>query len=486
MRNATLGMVRGAAASVPPQTGRRNMEYDIALIRVNYDSHIIAPQLGLAYLSSFLKSGGYKPLLIDGLKNKLSNRRILEILRHENIPLAGITCLSAYYNEVVLLSRLLKNNGIKTIIGGVHPTFMPYQTLVETRADYAVCGEGEIPLLELLKNGGSNMRADGRGIRGVYSLAELRDENALFEKGAAVENPDDIPYPDWEQTDPRTFPPAPHGALAKYFPIATVFSTRGCPYSCKFCASPNFYNKTVRFRSPENVIGEIKLLSEKYGVREIQFEDDNLTLNREHVENICGLILKNNIKLAFSCPNGIRADKIDGALAKLMKRAGFYYCALGIESANEAILRNIGKKETLDTIQNAVSLLNKNGIVSQGFFIFGLPGETKETIAETTNFALRSGLQRAQFLILDVLPGCELWHDLKGRFVSNFSKKSYKEPEWIPSGLTREDLLRAQSNAFRRFFFRPKTFLNAVSYLKPRQIGYIVKRLFDYRIVPNG
>jgi len=464
----------------------KDLKYDIALIRPNYDSHIITPQLGLGYLSSFLKNKNYNALIIDGLKQKLNNQQIYMILQQENINMAGITCLSAYFNEVAVLSRFLKTKGLdKIIIGGIHPTFLPYQTLIETQADYVVCGEGEIPLFKLLENSCSNVYEDGQKIKGIYSLSELQNENTPFEKGEIVDNLDDLPYPDWEQIDPRTFPPAPHGQFVKHFPVATVFSSRGCPYSCKFCASPNFYNKKVRFRSAENVVGEIKLLSEKYGVREIQFEDDNLTFNRAHIEKICALILSDKIKLAFSCPNGIRADKIDDALIKLMKKTGFYYCALGIESANTNILQNINKKEKIETIQEAIHILNKNSITSQGFFIFGLPGETKETIKETIHFALYSGLERAQFLILDVLPGCDLWTELKGHFISNFSKKSYREPEWIPQGLDKNDLLNAQSKAFRKFFLRPNIFIKTIFYLKPRQIRYFLKRLLNYRFLQN-
>jgi radical SAM superfamily enzyme YgiQ (UPF0313 family) len=461
----------------------KEISKNIALIRVNYDSHQITPVLGIAYLASYLSANGYNPLIIDGLKNRLGNNKILEILQKKGIEIAGITCLSAYYNEVVALARLLREHGLKVIIGGVHPTFLPWQTLTESNANYVVCGEGEKALLQWLQNNASNILPGGEKIRGIYSLSELSGPDAPFETAEPVMHLDDLPYPDWDQMPPASFPPAPHGAVAKHFPIGIIFSTRGCPYSCKFCASPVFYNHKARFRSPENIVGEIKLLIEKYGVREIQFEDDNLTLRRSHIENICNLIIKNNIKCAFSCPNGIRADRIDDELIKLMKRAGFYYCALGIESANRVVLENINKKESIETIQNAINILKRNGIVSQGFFIFGLPGETKESIEETINFSLRSGLDRAQFMILDVLPGCELWNDLKGKFMSNFSKKSYKEPEWLPEGLSAADLLKAQSRAFRKFFFRPGTLFKTLRYIKPAQIRHLIKRLLDYRIL---
>jgi magnesium-protoporphyrin IX monomethyl ester (oxidative) cyclase len=377
-----------------------------------------------------LQKHGYNVLLIDGLRDRLENTEILDILKRENIKVAGITCLSAYYNEVVLLSRYLKENGIKVIVGGVHPTFMPYQTLLESKADYAICGEGEIAMLALAKNNFNYILHNGLGrIKGVYALSDLQDETTPFEKADIVEKLDDIPYPDWRQMNLNSYPLAPHGAFAKYFPIGIIFSSRGCPYSCKFCASPNFYDKKVRFRSAENIIGEIKYLIENFKVKEIQFEDDNITFKRDHIEKICNFIIDNKIKIALSCPNGIRAGRVDEDLIKLMKKAGFYYCAIGVESANKDILRNIDKKESIETIINSIKLIAKHGIVTQGFFIFGLPGETKETIEETINFTLNTDLERAQFLILDVLPGCDLWNDLDGEFVSNFSKKSYKEPE---------------------------------------------------------
>jgi radical SAM superfamily enzyme YgiQ (UPF0313 family) len=458
--------------------------YDIALIRVNYASHVVVtPQPGLGYLSSYLKANSYKPIIIDAFRDRLNNEDILKILQRENITVAGLNCLTAYYNEVAALSQYLKNNGIKVIIGGVHPTFLPYQTLVDSKADYVFCGEGEIALLSFLRNNASNTFPDGSFIKGVYSLENLKDASVSFERCETVENLDDIPYPDWEQMNPNSYPVAPYGAFVKYFPIGFIFSSRGCPYSCKFCANPNFYNKRVRFRSPENVVAEMKLLIEKYHVKEIQFLDDNLTLRREHAEKLCNLIIENNIKVAISCPNGVRADRLDEDLIKLMKKAGFYHCALGIESANKTILENIKKDESIETIKNAIKMLSRNGIVTQGFFIFGLPGETKETIKETIDFALKSGLERAQFSILMIYPGSDLWNDLKGKFTVDFSQENYNEPQWVPEGLTGKDLLEAQSYAFKKFFFRPKIFFKTIRYIKPTQIIYLLKRLFTYRLI---
>lgn len=450
----------------------------IILIRPNYNSHIITPPLGIGILASYLKKQGVDVLLIDGLRDNLSNKKILEVVLDEAPDAVGISCLSSFYNEVVELSLLLKEKNLRCFIGEIHPTFLPYKTLVDSKADYVICGEGEIPISKLISNNFVN-----KNIKGIYSLENLQSENQPFEKADIIDNLDEIPFPDWEQINPNLYPYAPHGALVKNFPIGVITTSRGCPYECTFCASPNFSDRKIRYRSPENVVNEIKYLINNYNIREIHFEDDNLTLNRNHIEKICQLIINNNLCISWACPNGIRADKVDEDLMKLMFKSGCYFIAYGIESANPKILKNIKKNESIELIEESIKIANKCGISCQGFFIFGLPGETRETIKESINFAKKSNLTRAQFLILDVLPGCELWNSLNGQFLPNFAKHSYREPEWIPPTLTKEDLLKAQSEAFRSFYFRPLILLKLFKLIKIPQLKFLVKRIREYRLV---
>jgi radical SAM superfamily enzyme YgiQ (UPF0313 family) len=395
--------------------------------------------------------------------------------------MVGINCLTAFYHEVVQLAIALREKDIRVVIGGAHPTILPYQTLVDSGADYVICGEGEIALLKLITN---NFMNDN--IPGVYSRENLFCEGNGLQKAEVVENLDEISFPDWEQLDPRDYPKAPHGAIVKNFPIGVLTTTRGCPYACTFCATPKLYDRRLRFRSPENVIKEVKYLVENFGVREIHFEDDNLTLNRKHVENICNLLIENDLKISWACPNGIRADKVDESLIKLMKKSGCYYFAYGIESADQQILENIKKMETIEQIAISIEIAHKVGISCQGFFIFGLPGETRETIEKTINFAKRSKLSRAQFLILDVLPGSELWDTLQGKFTPNWKKNSYKEPEWLPESLSKKEIMEAQAKAFKQFYFRPAVFFRLLKSIQLRQIRFLLERLRDYRIIRSS
>jgi radical SAM superfamily enzyme YgiQ (UPF0313 family) len=166
-----------------------------------------------------------------------------------------------------------------------------------------------------------------------------------------------------------------------------------------------------------------------------------------------------------------------------MAKSGCYYIAYGIESANSEILKNVKKKMTISAVEKAIEIAEKAGISTQGFFVFGLPGETEETMEETINFARKSKLSRAQFLILDVLPGSELWDTLSGQFEPNWKKDSYKEPEWIPEGLSKSQIMKAQARAFRYFYLRPIVFFKLAKLIKPEQIKYLFQRLRDYRIV---
>lgn len=450
---------------------------EIALVRVKYNSHIITPPLGLGYLASYAQKFGHKVLIIDALRDNLSNEQVVEKINAAGISAVGITCLSAFYNEVVELSKMLKAEGKKVFIGGIHPTFMPKQTLIDTGADYVSLGEGEISLKKLL-----DANFDGTGIQGIYNLENLPDKPI---KGEKVENLDDLPMPDWGQISPKSYPRAPHGAVTKNYPIGIIITTRGCPYGCKFCASPNFYDRKIRFRSPKNVVDEIEYLVKNYGVKEIHFEDDNFTLKRSHAYEVCKMIVDRKIKITFTCPNGIRADKVDKELLLMMKKAGCYCFAYGIESANPQILKNINKDEDIETIKKSIDIAADCGIDCVGFFIFGLPGETKQSIEQSINFALSSKLTRAQFMILDVLPGCNLYDDLDGQFESDFSKESYCSPEYVPETLTKQDLIDAQERAFRKFYFRPRIMFRMLRSVTLSQIGFLAKRLLTFGIIKH-
>ncbi len=436
----------------------------VVLTRPNYQTHLITPPLGLGYLASYLKSKGIETEIIDGLNLNLTNQEIVR--RCQEAEVVGISVLSYYFLPTIDLAKRLKKAGKIVVLGGPHATMLPELTLKETKADFVIKGEGEEIFYRLIKE-----IASGK----VNRRQKIR-------QGSFIKNLSALPFPDWEQMDPRTYQKAPHGGVVKAFPVAPIMTTRGCPYECKFCASPKLWQRTIRFRQPKEVVKEIKYLIENFGVREIHLEDDNFTLKRAHVEAICQLILKAKIKVAWATPNGIRADKVDLPLLRLMKKAGCYFVAFGIESGNQEILNNVAKHSNLQVIKKAVKMAHQAGLITQGFFIFGLPGETKETIRETINFAKGLPLDKAQFLMLDIIPGSALWDELKFAKKVNWHLDSYHEISWLPPTVDRATLAAAQSRAFREFFFNPRRVLTMIKLIKPSQIKYVLRRARDFKI----
>ncbi len=449
----------------------------VALARPNYYTHLITPPLGVGSLSAYLRARGVECRLVDGLRDRLDADALARAC--EGADIVGLTCLSDFFPETIEAARALKAAGAVVVIGGPHASALPQETLEQTGADYVVVGEGEQTLAELVDyvRGG----ARGEPPAGVVAAA-----GGAFQPRPLLDDLDALPFPDWEQMDPRTYPRAPHGALIKQFPVAPVASTRGCPFACSFCASPKLWGRRIRFRSPARVVDEIEWLVRDFGVREIHFEDDNLTLKREHAEGVCREILRRGLDISWATPNGVRVDAVTPDLLRLMRESGCYYIAFGIESGDEEILRRIRKNTDLSRIEQAVRWAHEAGMITQGFFIFGLPGETAETIEKTIEFAKRLPLDRGQFLLLDLLPGSELWDELRGQADIDWTRRSYQELKWTPDTVDAETLRRAPGRAFRRFFFRPRPLWSLLRFFRPSQLPFVWQRIKDFGILWKG
>ena len=443
----------------------------VALVRPNYYTHLITPPLGIGYIAGYLRSHGVDCTVIDGLNRGLDTEALAAAC--EDADLVGISCLSDFLAETIDLTAALKARGKRVVIGGPHASALPKETVAETGADLVIVGEGEQTMAELVAY------AEG-GEQGTLPEGVCTGDEADFRPREFIADLESLPLPDWAQMDPRTYRHAPHGGLIKSFPVAPITTTRGCPFDCSFCASPTLWGRRIRFRSPEKVVDEIEYLVKDFGVREIHFEDDNFTLRADHAEGVCREILRREIRISWALPNGIRVDAVTPELLKLMHESGCYYTAFGVESGSPEILRNVNKRTDLDRIEQAVHWAHDVGIMTQGFFIFGLPGETAETIEETIEFAKRIPLDRGQFLLLDMLPGSRLWDELKDELRADSRSRSYQEAKWIPPTLDEETLRGAPARAFRRFFFRPKQMLKLLRFVRLSQLPFILQRVRDF------
>jgi radical SAM superfamily enzyme YgiQ (UPF0313 family) len=182
---------------------------------------------------------------------------------------------------------------------------------------------------------------------------------------------------------------------------------RGCPYDCIFCASKVTWGKKVRLRSAGNVVSEIEELINKFKINEFMFYDDTFTINRARAAEICDMILLKGLKIRFYAQS--RADTIDLELAKKMKKAGCIGVAIGVESGNEKILKEIGKCETKDQFRKAARVFKDADMPCVSSYVIGLPGDTRETIQETIDFANELDTDQAKFMIATPYPGTKLY-----------------------------------------------------------------------------
>jgi anaerobic magnesium-protoporphyrin IX monomethyl ester cyclase len=335
-------------------------------------------------------------------------RRRIERFRPD---LVGITCLfSSVFPVVRQICREVKriDPGIITMTGGTYPSFLAERCLREEALDLIAQGEGESVLLDLiaaLRNGGD--------LGGVDGLAFKDDGRIVVNpKTRWIADLDSIPFParDLLPMDIYNKRGIPHSLSISGRSFAPMITSRGCPARCIYCSSSRFWGNRYRLRSAENVLDEIGELVERWGIDEIQFEDDNMTAKRKRAEAIFRGIIEREYKIRFNFPNGVALWTLDEPLVDLMREAGCYQMTLAYESGSQEVLRNIVKKPTrLDHAARITEYIHARGIRTDAFFIIGFPGESREQIAETFRFADRMRTDIAQFFVANPLPGTELY-----------------------------------------------------------------------------
>jgi radical SAM superfamily enzyme YgiQ (UPF0313 family) len=412
-----------------------------------------APPLGLCYLTSMLKKSGHTVQIIDAQALDLDLTQTISEIKKTPSGLIGITATTVSIIRAWELARAIKKSNIKAkvLIGGPHVSALPERTLEEFKDfDIGVINEGEftiVDVVESFKNGGNI--ADIPGL--VYRDGE---EIVLTAPRGLIENLDKVPFPAWDMIpDLAThYKPATHS----YFqlPSATLMTSRGCNGKCTFCARP-FMGEKYRSNSPEYTIGMIEHLVKNYGIKDIMFYDDNFLLDRKRVTKICDEILKRGYKITWSCL--ARTDVMPEDFFKLIKQAGCWQIAYGIESADQTILNNIKKHATLEKIEEMIRRTNEAGINTRGYFMIGCPGENRETIEKTINFITASGLKDFHVTFCTPMPGAELFDtaDQHGSFDCDWRKLGFWDPVFIPKGMTKEELIASHRRMFRKFYLRP-------------------------------
>jgi radical SAM superfamily enzyme YgiQ (UPF0313 family) len=459
----------------------------VLLIKPSNLSDHIQPSLGLGYLASQIRRD-HEVKIVDCIKEQLPGPQLLPVLEAFRPDVVGSQCYSMDLQRLKPVMETIKgfNPQIKTIVGGAHATAAPEHTMRyfgRELLDFVFVGEGEIGfpifLRELMRGGDADFsKAPGLGwvSDGELHLNPRGEEQDL----------DKLGMPAWDLIMPESYPFSPHGVVCKNFPIAPVMATRGCPYMCTFCSSAN---TKLRKRSIAQMLGEIRMLQQRHGIREFHMVDDNFTLELDYAKDFMRALLAEGIKASWATPNGIRLERLDKELLQLMRQAGFYSLSVGIESGSDRIRIKMKKGSTIAKIWKDLRMVAEvGGIDMTGFFILGFPGETREDIEKTIAFAKELPLQRATFHSFIPLPGTEVWRQMEASGELDrvdWERYFFFSGAYVPQGLTREELIEYRRKAFASFYLRPSIIRQNLKFLRrPRVMWYAGKYLWR-RVRPD-
>jgi anaerobic magnesium-protoporphyrin IX monomethyl ester cyclase len=356
---------------------------------------------------------------IDGTKYRqgLTNKEIADRIMKWSPDVVGVTIpFSGWWKPASEVASIAKSvdKDIITILSGLHPTARPASCLAHPDVDFVVIGEPEQTMLELTGTLEEGNLADFKKVRGI----------GFIEDGTTVITP---PRPEIEDLDSLPFPARHLLPMDAYFaavkenplrgeirkPWTIMITSRGCPNNCVFCSIHIVNGKKWRCRSPENVVDELEQVVHTYKIRQIDFNDDNLTLDKKRMEAICDLIVQRGLDIEWFTPNGVRADTLDEHLLRKMKASGCKKLRVAPESGVQRVVDQVIKKNLdLKRVEEAVVLCKKVGIKVGCFFVIGFIGETKKDIEETINFAYklrRLGAESFVFSIATPLYGTDLY-----------------------------------------------------------------------------
>ncbi len=424
--------------------------------RLSSFQYVMLP-VSLTYIAAVLRRDGHAVRILDAIADPRPWDELTAMISAPRPDLVIFNISTVTYAEDVRVAaevrRLLPAAHFAAI--GVHVTTTSRATLQETVLDSVVRGEPELICSNLAK-----AVSLGSSLREVKGLSFKAD-------GEIVENPPEAPI---EDLDALPFPARDLVDNAKYTlpvinqPYTLLVPSRGCPYSCSFCTAHIYYGKQPRFRSVENVIAEIREIVERFGVRNITMWSDTFTLKKEFVLGLAQAILKEGLEVKWMCNS--RVDTLDEEMLDWMRRSGCIGISFGIESADPEVLKNVKKGIQVAQIEKAVRATNRYGIQSLAHVIFGLPGDTKESILRTIRFIKRIRPTFAQFYCAVPFPGTPFYQqalDQQWLTTRDWSQFEINRAIISTPQLRADELQRLKKRAYVRFYLSPTYILGRLA-----------------------
>jgi magnesium-protoporphyrin IX monomethyl ester (oxidative) cyclase len=469
------------------------------------------PPIGIGMLASILEKNKYQVEILDCLvrgwdqeeetqANKdivrvgLSDDQIEEYIKEFKPDVVGVSCMFSVQHKIypqIFAAIKSVNSSIITVAGGAHVTVCSKEVLEDPNCDYIISGEGEesiVDFLEAIQGRKSFESVDGLG------WGKDNSDYILNPKLKWIEDLDSLPFPAYHLIGLEQYfgLESSHGIRhdKEYAPIVT---SRGCPAKCTFCSANKMFGYKFRTRSAQNVLDELWFLKNKYGIKEIMFEDDNVTASRKHATELFQMMIDQKIDLRWDTPNGVGMWTLTDDIIDLMKEAGCIKINFPIESGDQEILKNIIKKPLdLKRTKNLFKRCQDIGLDYGTFLVVGMPGEKIENIWTSFKFCAEVGSYSPHVSVATPYPGTELYEQCKdndyfsrdyaldGLFISSFMLKT---PDWSENDLRKVLLQGKLYLKFRQVMDRPSDAWHLIK----RVIGQPGK-MFSYlkRILKSG
>lgn len=383
------------------------------------------PPLGLASVAAFLETHNFDVKIIDTLaegqntiirnRNKirvgLTPKEISQKITYYKPQIIGISSMfTVYAPDAHEVAKIAKSIDPETLIvfGGSHASVLPDSVLADKNVDLVVIGEGEETMLEIAQR--FKKKQNVSGIPGTVARNKY---------GKITRNP---PRPHIANLDSLPMP-ARHllpldiylnntneisSTFAYRHPSTPVITSRGCPGNCIYCAVPGIWGRTWRPHSAKRVVDEIAFLNKRYGIKEVQFLDDNISVNKKRLEDICDDLISRNLDIKWTTPNGIAIWTLDKPLLQKMKKSGCYRLTFGIETGHPDTQKFIRKQLNLNLASQVMKSASDLGLWIFSTYIIGFPYETESLIKSTFNYALKSYSDFVVFILLMPFPNTDV------------------------------------------------------------------------------
>ena len=421
------------------------------------------PPLTLASLGAVLRQHDHEVVLIDAMVENLSSSRLASRVAAIDPRVIGITGNVATASSALGTARSLREHlgdGTSILFGGPWATAEHERVLLDGFADVVVMGEGEETIIELLES------IDDRKAWGSIRGIAFKEGGAVVKTAQRplIESLDALPFPAWDLLPPSSR----YFFYTRGYPLYPVMTSRGCPYNCVHCTKLVFGHR-YRVRSPESVLLEFEYLKREHGVKTVAIVDDTFTNDPERAERILDGLISRRLGISIMFSNGVRADTITTRLARKFKAAGVFYVGLGIESGNQHIVNQIGKKLDLLRVIRAARALRREGIITCGYYIFGHPQDDASSMWQTVRFALSLDTDYVQFFKAVPIAGTEMHRTIEehGRFLRerhgwNTDGYNIASASFEIWNVRARDVERVFKTSYRLYYLSPRRLLRMV------------------------